>query len=172
MHPKAPGKFYSMDLASRSVWLHLPPQWAVSGFVPVHKSSLPTPLPRSAHCEMFLFQNCHRNYEFTFIQLTNEHLDGQSRGFLLRIRDLGYARTLEWKASFQQGKNNQVTSEPAELHGTDKLKPTVQHVNAVEPSRAMWPTAAADKWTEQHSGLRQIHFLKPWNQQEWERIRG
>lgn len=38
---------------SLHVCLPLPPQCAVSGFVSTHKGSLPTPLPRSPHCESF-----------------------------------------------------------------------------------------------------------------------
>lgn len=61
--PRSPRKILQHGSGlSFSVWLHLPPQCAVSGFVSEHKSSLPTLLPRSAHCEMFhFFQHCHRN---------------------------------------------------------------------------------------------------------------
>ncbi len=54
IYPEVPGEIpQHRSGLSLCVCLPLPPQRAVSGFVSAHKSSLPTPLPRSPHCESF-----------------------------------------------------------------------------------------------------------------------
>lgn len=47
------GRFHNIALASRSVRFPLLSRPCISGFVSAHKSSLPTPLPRSLLCQGF-----------------------------------------------------------------------------------------------------------------------
>lgn len=161
---------------SFSVWLRLPPQCAVSGFVSVHKSSLPTPLPRSAHCEMVnLFQNRHRNSMNSLHTADKRAFSWrQNRGCLVRIRDSGYAGTLERYAAFRRGKNKsahkQTSSELCVINGS---QPTVQHTEAVYPSRVLRPSEAAeDERTGQHSGGSNSTLSNHTTNKMRERIRG
>lgn len=71
-----PQHHYSLSL---HVCLPLPSQRAVSGFVSTHKSSLPTPLPRSPHCESFnlvcLFQRHIKSQDTACLEF-NRGIDG------------------------------------------------------------------------------------------------
>ncbi len=101
IYPEVPGEIpqHRSGLSLR-VCLPLPPQRAVSGFVSAHKSSLPTPLPRSPHCESFnlewLFHR-HINSQDTACLEFNRGIDGSVVHYWYRP----FMNTGVWRFSFK-----------------------------------------------------------------------